>query len=82
MSHQAGEMEHVVRLDDYALVDGVMMPRKASYSYTYPHARRKWTEQVSFEINPSYDPQFFEHPPTAKTFPESWRAKGETGKKD
>lgn len=78
MSHEAGAMEQVVGLDDYALVDGVMMPRKASYSYTYTNARRKWTEQVSFEINPPYDPQFFEQPPIARTTPESWRAKDKT----
>jgi hypothetical protein len=81
MSRAKGEMEQVVRLDNYALLDGVMMPRKASYSYAYRNARRKWTEQVSFEINPPYDSQFFEKPPTNRTLPESWRAKNESVKK-
>ena len=81
MSHEKGEKEQVVKLDDYAPIDGVMMARKLSYSYTYTNARRRWTENVSYELNPSYDPQFFEQPPTARTLPESWRAKGETVKK-
>jgi hypothetical protein len=79
MSRAKGEMRQVVRLENYAEVEGVMMPRKLAYSYT--SNPQKWTEHVSYEINPSYDPQFFEQPPTARTLPESWRAKGETVKK-
>jgi hypothetical protein len=81
MSRAKDELEQVVRLDDYSLIDGVMMARKLSYSYTYPNARRRWTEQVTCELNPPYDPQFFEQSPTARTTPESWRPKGETVKK-
>jgi hypothetical protein len=81
LSHEAGEMEQVVRLDDYSSVDGVMMARKLSYSYTYANARRTWTEHVNYELNPPYDPQFFEQPPTVRTTPESWRVKGDAVKK-
>lgn len=82
MSHEKGEKEQVVKLEDYAPVDGVMMPRKLSYSYTYANARRRWTENVSYELNPAYDSQFFEHPPTPRTLPDSWRAKSDTSKKN
>ena len=81
MSHEKREKEQVVKLDDYASINGVMMPRKLSYSYTYANARRRWTENVNYELNPPYDPQFFEQPPTPRTLPESWRAKSDAVKK-
>jgi hypothetical protein len=71
ISHAKGEMNQVVRLEDYKEVDGVMMPQKVSYSYTTNPS--KWEERVSYEINPQYDPQFFDNPPTVRTGPESWR---------
>jgi hypothetical protein len=82
MAHEKGEKQQVIKLDDYAPIDGVMMPRKLSYSYTYPNARERWTESVSYELNPAYDSQFFEHPPTPRTLPDSWRAKSDTSKKN
>jgi hypothetical protein len=74
-----GERHKVVQFEDYVLINGVMMPRKVTHSWT--SIPRKWQERVSYEINPPYDPQFFEHPPTARTLPESWRAKGATAKR-
>jgi hypothetical protein len=71
MSHARGEMSQVVRLGDYKEVSGVMMPQEVSYSYTTNTT--KWKEHVSYEINPPYDPQFFENPPSVRTGPESWR---------
>jgi hypothetical protein len=79
MSHEAREMHQIVRLEDYAPVDGVKMPMKLDYSYTTNP--QKWTERVSYEFNPAYDSHFFEQPPTARTLPESWRSNGETVKK-
>src|SRR5207245_11468610 len=75
MSHEKGEKHQVVKLDDYGPIDGVMMARKLSYSYTYTNARRQWSEDVSYELNSPYDTQFFEQPPTPTTLPESLPAK-------
>jgi hypothetical protein len=68
-----GEMDQDVLLEDYAEIDGVMMPRRVSDSYTT--SPLKWTERLTFEINPKYDPTIFEQPPTAKMGPEAWRLK-------
>ena len=66
-----GEMDQQVLLEDYAELDGVMMPHKASYSFTTSPQRK--TEHLNFEIDPQYDKGIFEHPPTPKMGPESWR---------
>jgi len=67
------EMDQEILLDDYVELDGVMMPQRASYSYkTSP---LKWTERLTFEMDPPYEPSIFEKPPTAKMGPEAWRRK-------
>lgn len=71
-----GEMDQQVKLEDYTEVDGVMMPRKATYSFTTSPVRR--TDRLTFEINPKYDQSIFEQPPTPKMGPEAWRLKGKT----
>ncbi len=70
------EMNHLVTLEDYLNVDGIMMPGKAIHSFTFNWPKR--TDHLSFEINPAYDSQIFEQPPTAKMGPEAWRLKGKT----
>ena len=78
MPRAKGERHKVVEFEDYAPVNGVMMPRKVTHSYTT--IPRKWEERVTYEINPPYDPQFFARPPTASTAPHSWRISGEPGR--
>lgn len=68
-----GEMDQEILLEDYAEIDGVMMPRRASYSYTTSPLKR--AERLTFEINPKYDPSIFEQPPTAQMGAEAWRPK-------
>lgn len=74
-----GERHKVVQFEDYAPVDGVMMPRAVTHSHTT--VRRKWKERVAYEFNPRHDPRFFEQPPTLRTTPHSWRADGEAIRK-
>jgi len=52
-------------------VSGVMMPHMAVHTFTFNSSN--WKDRPTFEINPQYDPQFFEQPPTARMGPESWR---------
>ena len=66
-------MNHVVNLDDYAAVDGVMMPHRATHTYTTNPQR--WEDRLKFEINAAYDPQVFEQAPTPQTRAEAWRAR-------
>jgi hypothetical protein len=68
-----GNMDHIVTLDDYAALDGVMMPHKATHTFTYSSERL--VERLKFEINAAYDPQVFEQAPTPRTSVEAWRAK-------
>ena len=72
-AHERGDMNHVITLDDYAAVDGVMMPHKATHTYTTNP--EKLEDRLKFEINAAYDPQVFEVAPTRRTNGESWRAK-------
>ncbi len=66
-----GAMDHIVTLNDYAEVSGVMMPHMAVHTFTFNSPN--WKDRLTFEINPQYDPQFFEQSPTARMGPESWR---------
>ena len=66
-------VSHILTLDDYASVDGIMMPHKVTHSYKSV-SRRGWTDRLKFEINAEYDPKVFEQPPTRKTAAEAWRA--------
>jgi hypothetical protein len=68
-----GEMSQVLTLEDYAEVNGVMMPHTVTHSFTFDS--RKWKERLTFEINPKYDPSIFEQPPRPKMGPEAWRFK-------
>lgn len=72
-AHERGDMNHIVTLEDYAAVDGVMMPHKATHTYTTNPQR--WKDRLKFEINAAYDPQVFEEAPTPRTRAEAWRAK-------
>lgn len=72
-AHERGDMNHIVALEDYAAVDGVMMPHRATHTYTTNPQR--WKDQLKFEINAAYDPQIFEQAPTSRTGGEAWRAK-------
>jgi hypothetical protein len=72
-AHERGDMNHIVTLEDYAAVDGVMMPHKATHTFTTNP--RKLVDRLKFEINAAYDPQVFEQAPTSRTSGESWRAK-------
>lgn len=71
-----GEMNHLITLEDYVDVAGVMMPRQAIHSFTFNLPKR--TDRLTFEINPKYDQSIFEQPPTPKMGPEAWRLKGKT----
>ena len=68
-----GEMDHIVTLGDYAAVDGVMMPHKATHTYKFNSQRLE--DRLKFEINAAYDPHVFEQAPTSRTGGEAWRAK-------
>lgn len=68
-----GSMNHIIFLEDYLAVDGVMMPRTATHTYSFNSQKLK--DRLSFEINPAYDPRVFERPPTPKMGPEAWRPK-------
>lgn len=68
-----GEMDYVISLEDYADVGGLMMPRRATHSFTFGH--EKWEERLTFEINPNFDKGIFEKPPTARMGAEAWRPK-------
>ena len=68
-----GNMDHIVTLDDYAVIDGVMMPHKVTHTFTY--SAEKLVDRLKFEINAAYDPQVFEDAPTPRTRAEAWRAK-------
>jgi len=68
-----GEMNHIVTLDDYAAVDGVMMPHTVIHTNTFNS--QKLTDSLKFEINPAYDPRLFEQAPTPKMGAEPWRPK-------
>jgi hypothetical protein len=72
-THAEGKMNAVISLEDYADVGGVMMPRKATRSSTTNPS--KWTERLTFEINPSYDEGIFGQPPNPKMGGEAWRPK-------
>lgn len=72
-THAEGKMNAVISLEDYADVGGVMMPRKATRSSTTNSS--KWTERLTFEINPSYDEGIFERPPNPRMGGEAWRTK-------
>lgn len=69
-----GTMDHIVTLSDYAAVDGVLMPHKATHAFTF-NSPRKGTDLLTFEINADYDPEIFEKGPTDKTGAYAWRAK-------
>lgn len=68
-----GKMDYAISLEDYADVGGLMMPRRATHSFTFNH--EKWKERLTFEINPNFDKGIFEKPPTAKMGAEAWRPK-------
>jgi hypothetical protein len=72
-AHDRGDMNHIIALDDYAAVDNVMMPHKATHTFTTNP--EKLVERLKFEINANYDPQVFEQAPTTRTSAEAWRAK-------
>ena len=66
-------MGHIVTLQDYVAVDGVMMPQTAIHTYKYNQERYK--DRLKCEINVDFNPETFEQPPTRKTKAEGWRVK-------
>ena len=66
-----GAVGEILQLADYTSVDGIMMPAKITHSFVVAPGR--WKEEVKYEINPPYKEEFFYHPPTLRTQPESWR---------
>lgn len=72
-SRAQGELDHIVTLEDYAAVDGVMMPHTVTHSYTFNSKKLK--DRLKFELNPAYDPQIFEQTPSPKMGADAWRSK-------
>lgn len=70
-----GERGKVVEFKDYVTVAGIKLPQKVIQRWL--SSPQKWQETVSYEINSSFDPHFFERPPNNRTTPESWRLKSE-----
>lgn len=58
----------VIRLSDYARVDGIMMPRRVAWGVDEENT-------TYYQINVNYDPSLFERAPTLNTSADSWRRK-------
>lgn len=58
----------IIRLSDYASVDGIMMPRRVAWGVDDEN-------KTSYQINVNYDPSLFESAPTMHTSADAWRRK-------
>jgi hypothetical protein len=68
ISRSRGDMNLIVRLEDYREVSGIMMPHKVTYSGIMASKQR-----ARYEINVDYDEQIFERGPTPGMKPDGWR---------
>jgi hypothetical protein len=72
VERQEGSLPWQNYLEDYRRVDGIMLPGRRRWVYGVL-APESFT--VSYEINPTYDPDLFKRDPSIEAGPDAWRLK-------
>jgi hypothetical protein len=70
ISRAEGKLNREVSLDDYAEVDGIMMPQKLTVNIV---GIVKSHQRAKYELNVDYDERIFERAPIPGMKPDAWR---------